>query len=116
MGDPTTSSTRSDRAKRPAGGIGRWSLAALDCPEPRALAEFYLAITGWELDHDGGDWVQLRSDAGATLAGASFSGTGCLWMDKPSYCKRLTCCSDLPGGISIHLISRQALLIAARAS
>jgi catechol 2,3-dioxygenase-like lactoylglutathione lyase family enzyme len=49
-------------------GIARLSLVALDCPDPQGLASFYGAITGWELDDDGGDWVQLRSDAGATLA------------------------------------------------
>jgi catechol 2,3-dioxygenase-like lactoylglutathione lyase family enzyme len=49
-------------------GIARLSLFALDCPDPQGLAEFYSAITGWEVAHDGGDWVQLRSDAGATLA------------------------------------------------
>ncbi|QBI19909.1 VOC family protein [Egibacter rhizosphaerae] len=49
-------------------GIARLQLVAFDCPDPRALADFYAAITGWELDEDAGDWVQLRSDAGATLA------------------------------------------------
>lgn len=49
-------------------GIARFSLVALDCPEPRALAEFYAQLTGFDLDSDGGDWVQLRSDTGATLA------------------------------------------------
>ncbi len=48
--------------------IARLSLVALDCPDPRQLAEFYAAITGWDVDHDGGNWVQLRSDVGATLA------------------------------------------------
>jgi catechol 2,3-dioxygenase-like lactoylglutathione lyase family enzyme len=48
--------------------IARFSLVALDCPEPRALADFYAAITGWELDYDGGNWVQLKSHVGATLA------------------------------------------------
>lgn len=49
-------------------GIARFSLVALDCPDPRALAEFYGAITGWRLDGDDGDWVELRGDGGATLA------------------------------------------------
>lgn len=49
-------------------GIARFSLVALDCADPRALAEFYAAITGWKIDHDDGDWVQLRGDGGATLA------------------------------------------------
>ncbi len=50
--------------------IARLSLTALDCPDPRALAAFYGALTGWPLDDGGddGDWVQLRSDLGATLA------------------------------------------------
>lgn len=49
-------------------GIARYSLTALDCPDPQALARFYGAITGWEVDFDLGHWVQLRSDGGATLA------------------------------------------------
>ncbi len=49
--------------------IARFSLVALDCPDPRALAEFYGAITGWTIDPRSGDtWTQLRSDGGATLA------------------------------------------------
>jgi catechol 2,3-dioxygenase-like lactoylglutathione lyase family enzyme len=50
--------------------IAKLSVFALDCPDPDALAEFYTAITGWEVDHvgDDGDWVELRSDVGATLA------------------------------------------------
>ena len=50
------------------GGIARYSLTAIDCPDPRALARFYGAITGWEVEADNGRWVQLRSDQGATLA------------------------------------------------
>ena len=50
--------------------IARFSLTALDCPDPRALAEFYAAITGWAIDNseEEEDWVQLRSTEGATLA------------------------------------------------
>ena len=55
-------------------GIARFSLVALDCADPRALARFYAALTGWEIDHDDGDWVQLRGDGGATLAFQSASG------------------------------------------
>lgn len=49
-------------------GVGRFSLVALDCPDPQALAAFYGALAGFELDYDGGEWVQLRSDQGATIA------------------------------------------------
>jgi len=40
----------------------------LDCRDPRALAGFYSAITGYEIENDSGDWVQLRSDSDATIA------------------------------------------------
>ena len=48
--------------------IARLTVFALDTPDPQALAAFYRALTGWELDYDGGDWVKLKSDGGATLA------------------------------------------------
>jgi catechol 2,3-dioxygenase-like lactoylglutathione lyase family enzyme len=50
--------------------IAKLTVFALDCRDPHALAEFYMGITGWELDHvgDEGGWVELRSDVGATLA------------------------------------------------
>lgn len=50
-------------------GIARLSLTALDCPDPRSLAGFYSALTGWAVDPDADeDWVQLRGDGGPTLA------------------------------------------------
>ena len=49
-------------------GIAKVTLFALDCADPRGVAAFYAAITGWEVDRDHGDWIQLRSDGGATLA------------------------------------------------
>ena len=50
--------------------IARFALVALDCPDPRALAEFYAAITGWEVTqpYDIDSWLELRSDSGATIA------------------------------------------------
>jgi len=48
--------------------IGRLSVIALDCRDPRALAEFYSAITGMEIEGADDNWVQLRSDGGAALA------------------------------------------------
>jgi catechol 2,3-dioxygenase-like lactoylglutathione lyase family enzyme len=50
--------------------IARFSLAAIDCPDPLELARFYARITGWPVagqTHD--DWVELDpGGAGATLA------------------------------------------------
>jgi predicted enzyme related to lactoylglutathione lyase len=48
--------------------IATFSLVALDCPDHRSLAEFYAAITGWEVGHVDDDWAQLTSDGGATIA------------------------------------------------
>ena len=48
-------------------GIARLKVFALDTPDPQALAEFYAAITGWEVEGDG-DWWELISGGGPTLA------------------------------------------------
>lgn len=48
--------------------IARFSVVALDCPDPMTLARFYAAITGWAIGDADDDWVQLTSDAGATIA------------------------------------------------
>lgn len=49
--------------------IARLAWTAVDCHDPRALAEFYSAITGWPIDEQASDadWVSLTSDVGATL-------------------------------------------------
>jgi catechol 2,3-dioxygenase-like lactoylglutathione lyase family enzyme len=49
-------------------GIARFSLVALDCPDPTALAAFYSDITGWPVAEDDGEWVELHSEGGATIA------------------------------------------------
>lgn len=50
-----------------AGPIARLAAVALDCPDPDALAAFYAALLGTEVDPDEseGDWVQLRPVGGA---------------------------------------------------
>ena len=48
--------------------IAKLTVFALDCADPRGVAEFYSKITGWAVDRDDGEWVQLRGDGGATLA------------------------------------------------
>jgi catechol 2,3-dioxygenase-like lactoylglutathione lyase family enzyme len=53
-------------------GVARFSVVALDCPDPAALAGFYSALTGWPLDAPGESdgWVQLDppDGRGAALA------------------------------------------------
>jgi hypothetical protein len=51
-------------------GIGRLAVLAIDCPNHRALAEFYSALTGLPVAPDDGedDWIELVNDNGPTLA------------------------------------------------
>lgn len=44
-------------------GLPRLDLVVLDCPDPRALADFYATILGWGIDSDEDDWVTLRPAA-----------------------------------------------------
>lgn len=50
--------------------VGRFDTVVLDCPDPRALAEFYAALLGQEIADDGDDsWQSLSGDgSGVTLA------------------------------------------------
>jgi catechol 2,3-dioxygenase-like lactoylglutathione lyase family enzyme len=60
--------------------IGTFSLVALDCADARELADFYAAITGWDVavptwaeadadaDVAAGRWLELSGAGGATLA------------------------------------------------
>jgi len=48
--------------------IARLTVVALDTRDPGRLARFYGDLTGWEIDDDDPDWVQLRSDTTVTLA------------------------------------------------
>jgi catechol 2,3-dioxygenase-like lactoylglutathione lyase family enzyme len=45
--------------------IGRLEKTVFDCPEPRALAEFYAAVLGMRINEDGADWVVIGSEPGA---------------------------------------------------
>jgi Glyoxalase-like domain len=51
-------------------GIAKFSVVALDCPDPLALAKFYGQITGWPVGRgdEESEWVQLAGDGGATIA------------------------------------------------
>lgn len=74
-GEPfQTSSALPDHGCRTASGgsvdamvqpIGRLDLTAIDCPDPRSLAEFYRAIVGGELhEHPQGGWWELHTPSG----------------------------------------------------
>jgi hypothetical protein len=62
--------TTSENAR--AAGIARFSVVALDCPDPVALARFYSDLTGWPVNRPFGSdsWIQLDppDGRGAALA------------------------------------------------
>ncbi|NGO15602.1 VOC family protein [Streptomyces sp. HC44] len=47
--------------------LAKLGAVVLDCPDPRALAEFYAGVLGGDLEEDDG-WVDLRVPGGQTLA------------------------------------------------
>ena len=49
--------------------IAKYSLVALDCPDPMALAGFYRSILGGEIESqtEDGSWVILRTEAGPQI-------------------------------------------------
>jgi catechol-2,3-dioxygenase len=48
--------------------IARMRAVVLDCPEPRALADFYRELVGGEITWDDGEWVNLRDGAQVLLS------------------------------------------------
>jgi extradiol dioxygenase family protein len=48
--------------------IATFSAVALDCREPRKVAEFYSAVLGVPIGREDPDWVQLDPAAGAVVA------------------------------------------------
>lgn len=45
--------------------IGRLDVAALDCPDPAALAQFYRTLVGGQIiEHPHGDWFELHTPEG----------------------------------------------------
>ncbi|HET7489492.1 MAG TPA: VOC family protein [Acidimicrobiales bacterium] len=48
--------------------IARMRAVVIDCPHPRALADFYSALVGGELTHVEDDWVSLRDGADVRLS------------------------------------------------
>jgi catechol 2,3-dioxygenase-like lactoylglutathione lyase family enzyme len=45
--------------------IGRLETVVLDCPDPRALADFYCELLGMYVVRDDADWVTIRPDSDA---------------------------------------------------
>jgi catechol-2,3-dioxygenase len=48
--------------------VGRIRAVVLDCPDPRALAEFYRQLVGGEVTYADDEWVNLRDGAQVVLS------------------------------------------------
>ena len=48
--------------------IAKLGTVVLDCPDPRALAEFYAAILGGRVDAGDPEWVEVHGDFGPHLS------------------------------------------------
>ncbi|MEV5739243.1 VOC family protein [Microbispora rosea] len=49
-------------------GVARMHSVVLDCPEPKALADFYAGLLGWKVADEEEDWVTLAADDQTRLA------------------------------------------------
>lgn len=56
--------------------IGRLEKTVIDCPEPRALAEFYCQVLGMRVNEDLGDWVVIGSGPACASLPSSGLATG----------------------------------------
>ena len=54
----------------------RMRTVVLDCPDARALAEFYAKLLGWSITCSEPDWVLMRDPSG---------GTGLSFQSEPLY-------------------------------
>lgn len=48
--------------------IATFGVTAVDCPDPRALAEFYASVIGGTVEADDEEWVEVIGPAGRVLA------------------------------------------------
>ncbi|MEU8273057.1 VOC family protein [Microbispora bryophytorum] len=49
-------------------GVARLHSVVLDCPEPKALADFYAGLLGWKVADEEEDWVTLAGGDRTRLA------------------------------------------------
>lgn len=47
--------------------IARFPVVVLDCPDPHALAEFYGALLGWEIEQKDDDMCFIRAEYGDSM-------------------------------------------------
>ncbi len=47
--------------------IARYPSVVIDCPDAAALAEFYAALLGWEVEREDG-WADIRSSLGQCIS------------------------------------------------
>ncbi|MER7398163.1 VOC family protein [Streptomyces sp. NPDC000151] len=48
--------------------IAQYGVVVLDAPDPKALAEFYAGLLGWQVGELEGDWIEVAGPQGRMLA------------------------------------------------
>ncbi|MGY5129541.1 VOC family protein [Streptomyces nigrescens] len=46
----------------------KFGVIALDCPDPRALANFYAEVLDWQVTGGDDEWIEVAGPTGRTLA------------------------------------------------
>ncbi len=54
--------------------IARVPVVALDCPDPKTLAEFYSALLDWKVERNDGDFWSIRAEYGDSLGFQKVAG------------------------------------------
>ncbi|MGW3012792.1 VOC family protein [Streptomyces sp. NPDC001219] len=49
-------------------GLIKLGVVALDCPDPRALANFYAEMLDWQVTGGDDEWIEIAGPTGRTLA------------------------------------------------
>ncbi|MFI5526773.1 VOC family protein [Streptomyces platensis] len=49
-------------------GLIKMGVVALDCPDPRALANFYAQVLDWQVTGGDDEWIEIAGPTGRTLA------------------------------------------------
>lgn len=75
--------------------IATMGVTVLDCPDPKALAEFYAGVLGWRVEGEG-DWVELVGPNGRQLAFQEAPGLVPPQWPSPEHSQQLHLDLDVP--------------------
>ncbi|MCT2593626.1 VOC family protein [Streptomyces sp. N2-109] len=92
--------------------IATMGVVVLDCPDPRALAEFYAGVLGWEAQGEG-EWVEVAGPEGRRLAFQESAGFVPPQWPSLEHAQQLHLDLDVPKG-RLDEAERDVLALGAR--